>query len=168
MTLARRLGLPALLAATLVATACDSAAVRSSVPPPPQARPPQAARPRPRDRLLGPAPAATNADWEQQVIELVNQQRRANGLPPLKHVTSLTDAARWYAKDMVDDDYFGPDHDTYDRSGGRLVKVCAWSARIGAFYTGGTPARRTSGRATPRRRRWSPAGWAAPGTAPTS
>jgi uncharacterized protein YkwD len=51
-------------------------------------------------------------------------------------VTSLTDAARWYAKDMVDDDYFGRGHDTYDRSGGRLVKVCAWSARIGAFYTG--------------------------------
>jgi len=70
------------------------------------------------------------------VIELVNQQRKANGLPPLKHVTSLTDAARWYAKDMVDDDYFGRGHDTYDRSGGRLVKVCAWSARIGAFYTG--------------------------------
>ena len=71
------------------------------------------------------------------MIELVNQQRKANGLPPLKHVTSLTDAARWYAKDMVDDDYFGPDHDTYDRSGGRLVEVCAWSARIGAFYAGG-------------------------------
>ena len=71
------------------------------------------------------------------MIELVNQQRRANGLPPLKHETSLTDAARWYAKDMVDDDYFGPGHDTYDRSGGRLVRVCAWSARIGAFYAGG-------------------------------
>ena len=70
------------------------------------------------------------------MIELVNQQRRANGLPPLKHEPSLTDAARWYAKDMVDDDYFGPGHDTYDRSGGRLVRVCAWSARIGAFYTG--------------------------------
>jgi len=84
----------------------------------------------------GPAPAATNAAWEQQVIELVNQQRKENGLPPLKQVTSLTDAARWYAKDMVDDDYFGPGHDTYDRPGGRLVKVCAWSARIGAFYTG--------------------------------
>jgi len=72
------------------------------------------------------------------VIELVNRQRKANGLPPLKHVTSLADAARWYAKDMVDDDYFGPGHDTYDRSGGSLVRVCAWSARIGAFYAGGT------------------------------
>ena len=102
------------------------------------------------------------------MIELVNQQRRANGLPPLKHEPSLTDAARWYAKDMVDDDYFGPGHDTYDRSGGRLARVCAWSARIGGFYTGASALGENLGMATPRRRRWSPAGWAAPGTGPTS
>jgi hypothetical protein len=72
------------------------------------------------------------------VIELVNRQRRANGRPPLKHEPSLTDAARWYAEDMVDDDYFGPGHDTYDRSGGRLARVCSSSARIGGFYTGGS------------------------------
>jgi hypothetical protein len=70
------------------------------------------------------------------VIELVNRERRASGLPPLKQVASLTAAARWYAKDMLDDDYFGPGHDTYDRVSGRLVKSCGWSARIGAFYTG--------------------------------
>jgi uncharacterized protein YkwD len=70
------------------------------------------------------------------VIELVNRQRRANGLPPLKQVTALSDAARWYAKDMVDDDYFGPGHDTYDRKGGRLVRVCAWGARLSAYYPG--------------------------------
>jgi len=135
---ARRLGLPALLVATLVAPACDSAGVRSSVPPRPQATAPAGGAPFAHDTgCSGTAPAATNAAWEQQVIELVNQQRKANGLPPLKHVTSLADAARWCAKDMVDDDYFGPGHDTYDRAGGRLVKVCAWSARIGAFYAGG-------------------------------
>ena len=71
------------------------------------------------------------------MIELVNRERKANGLPPLKQVASLTAAARLYAKDMVDDDYFGPGHDTYDRVGGQLVKSCAWSARIGAFYAGG-------------------------------
>jgi hypothetical protein len=70
------------------------------------------------------------------VIDLVNRQRRAHRLPPLKHVTALSDAARWYAKDMVDDDYFGPDHDTYDRKGGRLVRVCPWSARLSAWYAG--------------------------------
>lgn len=68
------------------------------------------------------------------MIELVNRERKANGLPPLKHVTALSDAARWYAKDMVDDDYFGPGHDTYDRKGGGLVRVCAWGARLTAYY----------------------------------
>jgi uncharacterized protein YkwD len=137
VTRACRLGLPALLVATLVAPACNSAAVQSSVPPQPSATALAGGPAFAHDTgCSGTAPAATNAAWEQQVIELVNQQRKANGLPPLKHVTSLTDAARWYAKDMVDDDYFGRGHDTYDRSGGRLVKVCAWSARIGAFYTG--------------------------------
>ncbi len=137
MTHACRLGLPALLVATLVAPACNSAAVQSSVPPQPSATALAGDAALAQDTgCSGPAPAATNAAWEQQVIELVNQQRRAHGQPPLKHVTSLTDSARWYAKDMVDDDYFGRDHDTYDRAGGRLVKVCAWSARIGAFYSG--------------------------------
>ena len=139
MTNACRLGLPALLVATLATPACDSAAVQSSMPSPkpPATAPADGARFTHGTGCSGAAPLAANAAWEQQVIELVNQQRRAYGLPPLKHVTSLTDAARWYAKDMVDDDYFGPGHDTYDRSGGSLVRVCAWSARIGAFYTGG-------------------------------
>jgi uncharacterized protein YkwD len=137
VTRACRPGLPAVLVATLVAAACNSAAVQSSVSPPPSATAlPGDAASAHGTGCSGTAAAATNAAWEQQVIELVNLQRRANSLPPLKQVTSLTDAARWYAKDMVDDDYFGRGHDTYDRSGGGLVKVCAWSARIGAFYTG--------------------------------
>lgn len=138
MTRARYLRLPALLAATLVTPACDSAGVQPSVSPRPQATARSGgATVALDDRCFGAAPEATNAAWEQQVIELVNQQRKANGLPPLKHVTSLTDSARWYAKDMVDDDYFGPDHDTYDRSGGSLVKACSWTTRIRAFYPGG-------------------------------
>ena len=137
MTRACRPGLPAVLVATLVAAACNSAAVQSSVSPPPSATALAGDSASAHGTgCSGTAPSATNAAWEDQVIELVNQQRKANGLPPLKQVTSLTDAARWYAKDMVDDDYFGRGHDTYDRSGGGLVKVCAWSARIGAFYTG--------------------------------
>jgi uncharacterized protein YkwD len=138
MTPARRLGPSALLVATLVAPACDSAAVQTSARPQPQATAPAGGAGFARGTgCSGAAPAPTNAAWEQQVIELVNQRRRENGLPPLKHVTSLADAARWYAQDMVDDDYFGPGHDTYDRSGGSLVRVCAWSDRIGAFYAGG-------------------------------
>jgi len=137
VTRACRPGLPAVLVATLVAAACNSAAVQSSVSPPPSATALAGDSASAHGTgCSGTAPSATNAAWEDQVIELVNQQRKANGLPPLKQVTSLTDAARWYAKDMADDDYFGRGHDTYDRSGDRLVKVCAWSARIGAFYTG--------------------------------
>ena len=132
-----RLGLPALLVATLVAPACDSASHQPSANLPAKGHGSRRQCGPRQTGCSGTAPAPTNAAWEQQVIELVNQQRRANGLPPLKHEPSLTDAARWYAKDMVDDDYFGPGHDTYDRSGGRLARVCAWSARIGAFYTGG-------------------------------
>ena len=79
------------------------------------------------------------------MIELVNRERKANSLPPLKQVASLTAAARLYAKDMLDDDYFGPGHDTYDRVSGRLVKSCGWSARIGAFYRERARSPKTSG-----------------------
>jgi uncharacterized protein YkwD len=130
-------GLPLLLVAPLVAPGCDSAGVRSSAPPrPPATAPAEGAALAHGTGCSGAPPEPTNAAWEQQVIELVNRQRKANGLPPLKQVASLTAAARFYAKDMVDDDYFGPGHDTYDRVGGRLVKSCGWSARIGAFYAG--------------------------------
>ena len=131
-----QLTLPVLLAAVLITLGGD-AVLAEEVPPLPPAVAATGPLPFAYDSgCSGTAPAASNPDFEQQVISLVNQQRRANGLPPLKLVTPLTNAARWFAKDMVDDNYFGPDHDTYDRSGGSLVKVCAWSARIGAFYTG--------------------------------
>jgi uncharacterized protein YkwD len=129
-------GLPLILVAALVAPACDSAEVRSPLPPRPRAAPADGAAFARGTGCSGAPPAAANAGWEQQVVELVNGQRKANGLPPLKHVESLTGAARWYAKDMVDDDYFGPGHDTYDRVGGRLVESCGWTTRIGAFYAG--------------------------------
>jgi len=78
----------------------------------------------------------TNAAYEQQVVELVNAQRLANGsLPPYKRVETLDDAARYHAVDMAQDDYF--EHDTYDRNKqNKLVQVCAWSTRVGAYYSG--------------------------------
>ncbi len=81
------------------------------------------------------APIA-NAAYEQQVVELVNAQRLANGsLPPYKRVDTLDAAARYHAVDMAQDDYF--QHDTYDRnSQNQLVRVCAWNTRVGAYYTG--------------------------------
>ncbi len=77
---------------------------------------------------------ATNAAFEQQVAELVNQERAAVGLPPLKRIEALDQAARYHAKDMAADNYFG--HDSFDRSGDQLFKVCDWFTRVGGFYSG--------------------------------
>jgi len=78
-------------------------------------------------------PAAVNAAYEQQVLDLVNEQRRINNLPPLKRVSLLDDASRYHALDLLQDDYF--EHDSYDRVGGNLQFACAWSARISSYYT---------------------------------
>ena len=72
-----------------------------------------------------------NADYEQQVVLLVNQERARQGIPPLKRVWELEEAARYHATDMAQDNYFN--HDTYD--GGSYV--CAWNDRIGTFYPEG-------------------------------
>jgi len=77
-----------------------------------------------------------NGTYEQEVVELVNAERAAEGLPPLKRVTELGHAARYYATDMAQDNYFPGDHNTYDRSGGSLVQVCTWVERIQSFYSG--------------------------------
>ena len=130
----RLLALLLLAAAALVGLG-GHAALAQDIPPLPPAVALQAPRPYAMDTgCSGTAPAASNADFEQQVISLVNEQRRANGLPPLKAVTPLVNAARWFAKDMAVDDYFN--HDTYDRSGGSLVLACTWDARLSAFYSG--------------------------------
>jgi uncharacterized protein YkwD len=82
----------------------------------------------------GDAPAAAHADLEQRLAVLVNEQRRAAGLPPLKTVEPLAGSARFFARLMAEDNYFPEDHDTYRRVGDRLVRVCDWSARIATFY----------------------------------
>jgi uncharacterized protein YkwD len=76
--------------------------------------------------------AVVDADYEQQVVELVNATRRQNGLPPLKRVDLLDQAARYHAADMAQDSYF--DHDSYDRIDNKLQKVCDWFTRIASFY----------------------------------
>ncbi len=76
---------------------------------------------------------AFNNDYEQQVVELVNQRRAENNLPPLKRVVALDYAARYHAKDMMDENYF--EHNSYDRQNGALVAACSWDTRIDHFYT---------------------------------
>jgi len=74
-----------------------------------------------------------NLDFEQRVVELVNDHRAAIGRPPLKRVAPLDLAARYHACDMRDDGYF--DHDSFDRQGDALVFACDTWQRIRNFYT---------------------------------
>ena len=75
-----------------------------------------------------------NADFEARVAELVNAERASRGLPPLKLVASLSAAARYHAADMGSDDYF--EHDSYDRAGGSLKRVCGAFDRVSLWYDG--------------------------------
>ena len=70
--------------------------------------------------------------YEQKVVDLVNTARADNNLPPLKHVPELSQAARYHADDMMEDNYLR--HDTFDRVGGELQLVCLWYDRISTFY----------------------------------
>jgi uncharacterized protein YkwD len=73
-----------------------------------------------------------NAEFEKQVAQLVNEVRADNGLPPLKLVASLSAAARYHATDLGRDDYF--QHDSHDRSGDSLQRVCGTFDRIRLWY----------------------------------
>ncbi len=77
---------------------------------------------------------AYNAEYEERVIELVNQERTSRGLTPLVHSAGLTNAARYQAADMSQDNYFS--HNTKDREGDELIFICnAWE-RIAQYYSG--------------------------------
>ena len=90
---------------------------------------------------------AINAEFEQRVVELVNQARAENSLPPLKRTESLDQAARYQATDMGQDNYF--DHDTYDRVAGELVYVCNTWERIATYYSSANAENAAAGYETP-------------------
>ncbi|MCS6828905.1 MAG: CAP domain-containing protein [Caldilinea sp.] len=73
-----------------------------------------------------------NRDYEARVVELVNRERAAHGISPLKRTAALEKAARYHAADLGLDNYFS--HDTYDRNNGALVRVCGAFERIRAWY----------------------------------
>ncbi len=75
--------------------------------------------------------AVVDAAYEQQLVELVNATRQQNGLPPLKRVDLLDQAARYHATDLAQDDYFS--HDTYDLVNNQLQWMCSWIDRITSF-----------------------------------
>ena len=79
---------------------------------------------------------AIEAAYEQRVVELVNDHRASIGKPPLKRVQELDYAARFHARDMAEDRYFY--HDSYDRVGENLVRVCLWYQRVDGYYSNRT------------------------------
>lgn len=88
-----------------------------------------------------------NESFEQQVIDLVNQERTSRGLIPVKYSEGLTRAARYQAADMSQDNYFS--HDTMDRVGGQLVKKCGTWDRIASYYSGAIGENAAAGYSTP-------------------
>jgi uncharacterized protein YkwD len=81
----------------------------------------------------GTSAAAFREDYEQQVIDLVNQARADQNLPPFKRASALVEAARYHANDMLMDNYF--QHPTYDRVDSNLVYVCDTFERIISYYS---------------------------------
>jgi uncharacterized protein YkwD len=76
--------------------------------------------------------AVQNADYEQKIVEQTNEIRMQNGLPPLKRVDSLNDAARYHAADMSVDNYFS--HDTYNLVDNQLTMNCDVWSRLESYY----------------------------------
>jgi uncharacterized protein YkwD len=81
----------------------------------------------------GVSAPAVREDYEQQVIDLVNQARADQNLPPFKRAAALVEAARFHANDMVMDNYF--QHPSYDRVNSNLVLVCDTFERIISYYS---------------------------------
>ncbi|MFL7892540.1 MAG: CAP domain-containing protein [Anaerolineales bacterium] len=88
-----------------------------------------------------------NKDFEQQVIDLVNQERSSRGLTPLEYSEGLTRAARYQAADMSQDNYFS--HDTMDWIGGKLDIVCDPWSRISNYYSGANGENAAAGYSSP-------------------
>ena len=77
-----------------------------------------------------------NSAYEQEVVYLTNLERQKVGAAPLKRNTDLDYAARYHAKDLIDDNYF--DHATYDGWGDGMdgvTYVCSTGTRINLYYS---------------------------------
>ena len=80
----------------------------------------------------GVSALVVNANYEQQVLDLVNSERANRSLLALMRGTSLDQAARYHATDIGQDNYF--DHNSYDRIGGNLSQICTWDTRWKSYY----------------------------------
>jgi uncharacterized protein YkwD len=75
---------------------------------------------------------------EQEVADLINQHRRANGLPAVTLVSELTQAARRHSRDMADNDFFSHTGSDGSNAGQRMREAgydwAAWGEIIAAGY----------------------------------
>jgi uncharacterized protein YkwD len=79
----------------------------------------------------GTPPLAVDEALEQEVLGLVNAERRSRGLAALRASAPLSDAARLHAREMADGGYF--EHDSLERTSRGLAKACDWSERVMRF-----------------------------------
>jgi uncharacterized protein YkwD len=74
-------------------------------------------------QAVAPAGAADRAAFEQRILELVNQARAANGLPPLVRNAYLDLAAERHALDMANNNFVSHVSSNGDRLGDRVLKA---------------------------------------------
>lgn len=80
---------------------------------------------------------------EQSVIDLINQNRSANGLPPFTLVSELTQAARRHSRDMAENNFTGHTGSDGSNGGQRMQEAgyeWAWWAETIGWGFGGNPA----------------------------
>jgi uncharacterized protein YkwD len=77
----------------------------------------------------------SNADFEKEMMSLINAFRKKHSLGALEWNESLAKAARYHAKDMFEDKYF--EHESYDRVGGKLKKTYNTFDRVKRFMDAG-------------------------------
>ncbi|MGM7700252.1 CAP domain-containing protein [Pseudalkalibacillus sp. Hm43] len=80
--------------------------------------PTPAPQPQPKQEQQQPKETSSNAEFqltadEQQMLDLVNQERQKAGLAPLKADPELTKMARVKSQDMIDNNYFSHNSPTY-------------------------------------------------------
>jgi len=77
---------------------------------------------------------ASNSNYEQKVVELVNVERQKNGLAALALDSSVSNVARTKSKDMAANNYFAHQSPTYGSAGDMLkqsgINWSAWGENI--------------------------------------
>ena len=78
---------------------------------------------------------SSNAEFEKEMMALINAFRKKNNLNALEWNESLAKAARYHAKDMQKDGYF--EHESYDIVAGKLKKTLKTFDRVRLFLDKG-------------------------------